>query len=265
MDTIGVNLQAVKQRIVDAARLCGRDPADIGLIAVSKAFGAAAVAAARAHGQYAFGENYVQEAVDKIVASHDPLITSRIASVNRESGATENDACGHSAGVASPEGPLLRPLEWHFIGPIQSNKTGLIAEHFAWVHSIDRLKIAARLSAARRAGLAPLQVCLQVNIGDEHTKSGVAAAEALALARAVAELPRLRLRGLMAVPPASPDAAQQRRYFAQLRQLKDDIVSAGIALDTLSMGMSGDFEAAIAEGATLVRVGTAIFGARRTR
>lgn len=236
MDTIGVNLQAVKQRIAHAAKLCGRDPADVGLIAVSKAFGADAVAAAHAHGQYAFGENYVQEAVEKITAL---------------------------AGVVSPEGPLLRPLEWHFIGPIQSNKTRLIAEHFDWVHSIDRLKIGERLSAARLAGLAPLQVCIQVNIGDERTKSGVAAGEALALARAVAELPRLKLRGLMTVPSASADYAQQRRYFAQLRQLKNEIVSAGVALGTLSMGMSGDFEAAIAEGATLVRVGTAIFGERK--
>ena len=236
MDTIGVNLQAVKQRIAHAAKLCGRDPADVGLIAVSKAFGADAVAAAHAHGQYAFGENYAQEAVEKITAL---------------------------AGVASPEAPLLRPLEWHFIGPIQSNKTRLIAEHFDWVHSIDRLKIAERLSAARLAGLAPLQVCIQVNIGDERTKSGVAAGEALALARAVAELPRLKLRGLMTVPSASADYAQQRRYFAQLRQLKNEIVSAGVALGTLSMGMSGDFEAAIVEGATLVRVGTAIFGERK--
>lgn len=272
MDTIGVNLQAVKQRIAHAAKLCGRDPADVGLIAVSKAFGADAVAAAHAHGQYAFGENYVQEAVEKItalagVASPEaPLLRPlepRIASANREYDATASDARGHSAGVASPEGPLLRPLEWHFIGPIQSNKTRLIAEHFDWVHSIDRLKIAERLSAARLAGLAPLQVCIQVNIGDERTKSGVAAGEALALARAVAELPRLKLRGLMTVPSASADYAQQRRYFAQLRQLKNEIVSAGVALGTLSMGMSGDFEAAIAEGATLVRVGTAIFGERK--
>ena len=236
MDTIGVNLQAVKQRIAHAAKLCGRDLADVGLIAVAKAFGADAVAAAHAHGQYAFGENYVQEAVEKITAL---------------------------AGVASPEGPLLRPLEWHFIGPIQSNKTRLIAEHFDWVHSIDRLKIAERLSAARLAGLAPLQICIQVNICGERTKSGVAAGEALALARAAAELPRLKLRGLMTIPSANADYAQQRRYFAQLRQLKNEIVSAGVTLDTLSMGMSGDFEAAIAEGATLVRVGTAIFGERK--
>jgi pyridoxal phosphate enzyme (YggS family) len=231
MDTIGVNLQAVKQRIALAATLCGRDPADVGLIAVSKTFGADAVAAAHLHGQYAFGESYVQEALEKITA-----LTV----------------------VASP--PLT--LEWHFIGPIQSNKTRLIAEHFDWVHSIDRLKIAERLSAARPAGSAPLQVCIQVNIGDEHSKSGVAAGGALALARAVSKLPRLKLRGLMTIPAPSADYAQQRRYFAQLRQIRNDIVSAGVALDTLSMGMSGDFEAAIAEGATLVRVGTAIFGER---
>lgn len=226
MDTIGVNLQAVKQRIAHAARLCGRDPADVALIAVSKTFDADAIAAAHAHGQYAFGESYVQEAVEKIAALPDLA------------------------------------LEWHFIGAIQSNKTRPIAEFFHWVHSVDRLKIAERLSAARLAGLAPLQVCIEVNIGNEHTKSGVAAGEALALARAVSRLPRLKLRGLMTVPTPSADYAQQRRYFSQLRQIKDDIVSAGVALDTLSMGMSGDFEAAIAEGATLVRVGTAIFGAR---
>jgi len=227
MDTIGANLQAVRWRIANAAKACGRNPEDIGLIAVSKTFGADAVAAARAHEQHAFGENYAQEALAKIAAAGDPA------------------------------------LEWHFIGPIQSNKTRMIAEHFDWVHSIDRLKIAQRLSAARPAGLAPLQVCIEVNIGAERGKSGVASGEALALARAVAGLPRLKLRGLMAIPPVSPDDAQQRRYFAQLRQLKDAIVSAGVALDTLSMGMSDDLEAAIAEGATLVRVGTAIFGPRQ--
>lgn len=227
MATIGANLQAVRQRIANAALACGRNPEDIGLIAVSKTFGVAAVAAARAHGQTAFGESYAQEGVAKIAAAHASGVT------------------------------------WHFIGPIQSNKTRLIAEYFDWVHSIERLKIAQRLSAARPPGLAPLQVCIQVNIGAEHSKGGVAAGAALALARAVAMLPRLKLRGLMAIPPASPDYAQQCRYFAQLRQLKDALVSAGVALDTLSMGMSDDFEAAIAEGATLVRVGTAIFGLRQ--
>ena len=226
MATIGANLQAVRQRIAAAALACGRDPAEIGLVAVSKTFGADAVAVAHGHGQRAFGENHVQEAVGKIAT---------LASF---------------------------PLEWHFIGPIQSNKTRVIAESFAWVHGIDRLKIAERLSAARPAALAPLQVCIQVNIGAERTKSGVAPAQALELARAVSALPRLKLRGLMAIPPASEDHAQQRRYCAELRQLKERLVAAGIALDTLSMGMSADLEAAIAEGATLVRVGTAIFGPR---
>ena len=214
-------------RVADAARACGRDPAAVGLIAVSKTFGADAVAAAHACGQRVFGENYVQEAVDKIVA---------LASLG---------------------------LEWHFIGPIQSNKTRQIAENFAWVHSVDRAKIAERLSAARPDALAPLQVCIQINIGDENTKSGVAPADAPALARAIAALPRLKLRGLMTIPPASDDPAQQRRYFAELRKLKEQLATAGVALDTLSMGMSADLEAAIAEGATLVRVGTAIFGQRQ--
>ena len=227
MATIGFNMQAVRQRVADAARACGRDPAAVGLIAVSKTFGADAVAAAHACGQRVFGENYVQEAVDKIVA------------------------------LASLE------LEWHFIGPIQSNKTRQIAENFAWVHSVDRAKIAERLSAARPDALAPLQVCIQINIGDENTKSGVAPADAPALARAIAALPRLKLRGLMTIPPASDDPAQQRRYFAELRKLKEQLAMAGVALDTLSMGMSADLEAAIAEGATLVRVGTAIFGQRQ--
>ncbi len=227
MATIGFNMQAVRQRVADAARACGRDPAAVGLIAVSKTFGADAVAAAHACGQRVFGENYVQEAVDKIVA---------LASLG---------------------------LEWHFIGPIQSNKTRQIAENFAWVHSVDRAKIAERLSAARPDALAPLQVCIQINIGDENTKSGVAPADAPALARAIAALPRLKLRGLMTIPPASDDPAQQRRYFAELRKLKEQLATAGVALDTLSMGMSADLEAAIAEGATLVRVGTAIFGQRQ--
>jgi len=333
MDSIGVNLQAVRERMVSAAKRCGRDITEVGLIAVSKTFGTDAIAAAHAHGQCAFGENHVQEAVRKIatlphllesriasanrehhaptsdarghpsgvaspegpllrpaewriasanrehhaptsdarghssgVASPEgPLLRpaeSRIASANREHHAPTSDARGHSSGVASPEGPLLRPAEWHFIGPIQSNKTRVIAQHFDWVHSIERLIIAERLSATRAEGLAPLQVCIQINIGDELSKSGVAADEALALAHAVAELPRLKLRGLMAIPPASTDHAQQRRHFARLRQIKDAIVRSGIALDTLSMGMSDDFEAAIAEGATLVRVGRAIFGSR---
>jgi pyridoxal phosphate enzyme (YggS family) len=228
MATIEVNLQAVRERIAAAARACGRNPDTIALIAVSKTFNADAVAAAHAYGQLAFGENYVQEALAKIAT-----FTS-----------------------ATP------PLEWHFIGPIQSNKTRQIAAGFAWVHSVDRLKIAERLAAARAPGANPLNVCLQVNIGGETSKSGVAPAALPALARAVNALPALRLRGLMTVPPPSQDPAQQRRYFAELRALKEQLTTAGIALDTLSMGMSADLEAAIAEGATLVRVGTAIFGQR---
>ncbi len=257
MSSIGANLQAVRQRIADAARACGRDPGDIRLIAVSKTFSADAVAAAYDHEQRAFGENYVQEAVEKITALASLGPESRIAPANRDNDAATCDARGRSAGVASP-----CPLEWHFIGPIQSNKTRLIAENFAWVHSVDRARIAERLSAARPAGLPPLQICIQVNIGGEDTKSGVAPADALALARAVSKLPRLKLRGLMAIPPASGDQAQQHRYFAAVRQHKDRLAAAGLALDTLSMGMSADLEAAIAEGATLVRVGTAIFGER---
>ena len=233
MATIEVNLQAALQairlRIATAARACGRDPATITLLGVSKTFGADAVAAALACGQHAFGENYVQEALEKIAALKN-------------------------AGI-----------EWHYIGPVQSNKTRDIAENFMWVHSVDRARIAARLAAARPAHLPPLQICIQVNIGGEDTKSGVTPADTLALARAVAALPRLKLRGLMAIPPPRSDPAQQRRDFGAVRELKDQLGRSGIALDTLSMGMSADLEAAIAEGATLVRVGTAIFGARETR
>lgn len=226
MDTIGANLQAVKARIGTAARQCARDPADITLLAVSKTFGAAAVRAAYAAGQRAFGENYVQEAAHKI----DAL-------------------------------PGL-DLIWHFIGPIQGNKTRQIAEHFDWVHSVDRPKIAERLAAARPAARAPLQVCIQINIGDEASKSGATPGAALELARVIETLPQLALRGLMTIPPASDDVGVQRSYFAALRKLRDELAATGLNLDTLSMGMSADLEAAIAEGATLVRVGTAIFGTR---
>jgi len=227
MDTIGSNLQAVKVRIETAARQCGRSPEDIALLAVSKSCGIEAIRAANAAGQHAFGENYVQEAVNKITA-----LTSL-------------------------------PLVWHFIGPIQSNKTRQIAAHFDWVHSIERLKIAERLSAARPTHLRPMQVCIQINIGDETSKSGTAAAEAIALARGIAGLPRLKLRGLMAIPPVSDDVLIQRRYFAELRRVGEELAAAGIETDTLSMGMSSDLEAAIAEGSTIVRIGTAIFGTRQ--
>jgi len=226
MDTIEKRLQAVKSRIARACAAAGRDPRDIVLVAVSKTFPADAVRAAHAAGQRDFGENHAQDAVAKIEALAD------------------------------------LDLVWHFIGPIQSNKTRTIAAHFAWVHSIDRLKIAERLAAQRPGQLPPLQACIQVNVSGEATKSGVAPAEAPALARAVAALPRLQLRGLMAIPEPTDDPALQHRRFESLRDLKDRLVAEGLALDTLSMGMSDDLETAIAAGATMVRVGTAIFGAR---
>lgn len=227
MDTIEKRLQAAKSRIREACAACGRDPRDIVLVAVSKTFPAADVRAAHAAGQRDFGESYVQEALAKMDALADLDVV------------------------------------WHFIGPIQSNKTRPIAERFAWVHSVDRLKTAERLAAQRPEAAAPLQVCIQVNVSGEASKSGVAPAETLALARAVARLPRLRLRGLMAIPEPTDDVALQRRRFEALRELKDRLAADGLALDTLSMGMSDDLEAAIAAGATMVRVGTAIFGARR--
>ncbi len=223
-------LARVHERISAAARAAGRDPGEIVLLAVSKAFPATAVLAAARAGQRRFGESYVQEAVEKIA---------------------------HVRALA----PALA-LEWHFIGPIQSNKTRAIAEHFDWVHSVDRLKIAQRLSAQRAADRPPLTVLIQVNVSGEATKHGVAPADVGALAHAVARLPRLRLRGLMAIPEPERDAARQRIPFARLRELLEQLRREGLAVDTLSMGMSADLEAAIAEGATIVRVGTAIFGER---
>lgn len=230
MSSISLNLQAVRARIAAAAHTVLRDPQEIGLLAVSKTFGADAVIEAAAAGQRAFGENYLQEALDKIATVR----------------------------AARPE--LL--LEWHFIGPIQSNKTRPIAEHFDWVHSVDREKIAQRLSEQRPAHLPPLNICLQVNISGEATKSGVTPEDLLALAPRVAVLPRLRLRGLMAIPEPAEGVEQQRMPFRQLRELLARLNAQGLALDTLSMGMSADMDAAIAEGATIVRVGTAIFGQR---
>lgn len=226
MATIAVNLQAVRARIERAAQAVGRRPGDIALVAVSKTFPAEYIAQAHAAGQRAFGENYAREAVEKI---------TKLA-------------------------PL--PLEWHFIGPIQSNKTSVIATHCQWVHSVAREKIAQRLDAGRPGGLPPLNVCIQVNVSGEAAKSGVEPGEEFKLAEAIARLPRLKLRGLMAIPEPTTDPALQRRRFALLRELKDQLVARGHALDTLSMGMSDDLEAAIAEGATMVRVGTAIFGRR---
>lgn len=213
-------------RIARAAEAAGRDAAEVRLLAVSKTWPADSVREAAAAGQRAFGENYVQEGAEKV----DAL-----------------------AGLG---------LEWHFIGPLQSNKTRLVANRFVWVHSIDRLKIAERLSAQRDAHLPPLELCIQVNVSGEASKSGVAPGELPELAHAVAGLPRLRLRGLMAIPEPTSDVALQRARFATLRQLRDQLNADGLALDTLSMGMSDDLEAAIAEGSTMVRVGTAIFGSR---
>ena len=226
MTTIAARLQAVRSRIDAAAKATGRSPADIRLLAVSKTFSPAAIADAHAAGQVAFGENYLQEAVAKMATLAD------------------------------------LKLNWHYIGPIQSNKTRQIAEQFHWVHGVDRLKIAERLSISRPAGLPPLEICIQVNVSGEKSKSGVQPDEALALAKALSPLPGIRLRGLMAIPEPTRDIGLQRSHFRLLRQIRDDIVSRGVALDTLSMGMSDDLEAAIAEGATLVRVGRAIFGER---
>ena len=226
MTTIASNLQAVSAQINLAATAALRPAGNIQLLAVSKTFPAADVRLAYLAGQTRFAENYLQEAVNKISALQD------------------------------------LPLEWHFIGPIQSNTTRLIAENFNWVHSVDRLKIAERLSAQRAKNLPPLQICLQVNISAEASKSGVSAVDALPLARYLARLPNLTLRGLMAVPAASDDAAIQRAAFAKLRALRDALNQHGLSLDTLSMGMSHDFPAAIAEGATMLRIGSAIFGNR---
>jgi pyridoxal phosphate enzyme (YggS family) len=232
-ETLQANIGRVIERISAAARAAGRDPRTVRLLAVSKTFSADVVHAAARCGLRDFGENYVQEGVAK------------------------------SAQLRALDPGLA--LRWHFIGPIQSNKTADIAAHFDWVHSIDRMKIAERLSAQRPAHAADLDVLVQVNISRERAKSGVDPDEAAALAHAVARLPRLRLRGLMAIPELEGDPARQRQAFAQLRQLLDALRASGLQLDTLSMGMSADLEAAIAEGATIVRVGTAVFGPRAQR
>jgi hypothetical protein len=255
-------LQVVRSRIDAAAVAAGRSPGDIRLIAVSKTFPAAAIAEARAAGQIAFGENYLQEAMSKMAALDGLGPEWHAASPEAEgfeSGSDERPP----GGVASPQaGPQLLPLEWHFIGPIQSNKTRQIAEQFHWVHAVDRLKIAERLSISRPPSRLALEICIQVNVSGEESKSGIRPDEVLALTKLVSRLPGLRLRGLMAIPEPTPDIGLQRSRFRLLRQLRDEIVSHGVALDTLSMGMSDDLEAAIAEGATLVRVGRAIFGER---
>ena len=223
MSTIAENIAKVGERIREAAQASGRDLNSIGLLAVSKTKPSAAVREAFAAGLRDFGENYLQEALEKQVELSD------------------------------------LPLIWHFIGPIQSNKTKPIAEHFAWVHSVDRLKVAQRLSEQRPVSLPPLNICLQVNVSLEPSKSGCAPDELTALALAVSQLPNLCLRGLMAIPEPTDDVAAQRAAFARLRELRDGLP---MPLDTLSMGMSHDLEAAVAEGATIVRIGTAIFGER---
>ena len=230
MSPISKNLQAVRERIDAAARAALRAPQDVSLLAVSKTFGPEAVLEAAEAGQRAFGENYLQEGLDKIAAVR----------------------------AARPD--LL--LEWHFIGPIQSNKTRPIAESFDWVHAVDREKIARRLSEQRPAQLPPLNICLQVNISGEASKSGVAPEEVAVLAQQVAGLPNLKLRGLMAIPEPEEDIERQRAPLRKMRELLASLQAQGLALDTLSMGMSSDLEAAVAEGATIVRIGTAIFGQR---
>jgi PLP dependent protein len=228
MTSVNERLQRVKQRIHRANSSIGPGVQTVTLLAVSKTQPADAVREAFAAGQRAFGENYVQEALDKMAALSD-----------------------------------LRPqLEWHLIGPLQSNKTRMVAEAFDWVHSVDRLKIAQRLSEQRPGNLPPLNVCLQVNISGEASKSGLAPDEVPAVARAVAALPRLRLRGLMAIPEPAGDLEAQRVPHRALKALCERLRAEGLDLDTLSMGMSADLEAAVAEGATIVRVGTAIFGDR---
>lgn len=226
MTTIRNNLQSVRERVAAACAAANRPAQDVTLLAVSKTFGPEAVREAHEGGQRAFGENYIQEAVEKIA--------------------------------------LLQGLgiEWHCIGPIQSNKTRLVAAHFDWAHTIDRFKIAERLSEQRPQGLAPLQVCLQVNIDGGPSKSGVAPGEALALAREVAALPRLKLRGLMTIPEPHVDFSAQKAVHLKARALFEELQAAGMDIDTLSMGMTADIEAAIHAGSTMVRVGTAIFGSR---
>ena len=228
MTTIQNNLQMVRNRLSVSCQLAGRDSAGVTLLAVSKTFGPDAVAEAYAAGQTAFGENYIQEALAKITALRQ------------------------------------LPLEWHCIGPVQSNKTRLVAEHFDWIHTVDRLKIAQRLSEQRPPHLPPLQVCIQVNVDGGPAKSGVLAQDALALALQVAALPNLRLRGVMSIPEPAPDFAGACAVFGRVKAVFDELRQHGLPVDTLSIGMSADLEAAVHSGSTMVRVGTAIFGARST-
>jgi pyridoxal phosphate enzyme (YggS family) len=226
MTHFSLRLAQVRERISKACQQFGRNPEEITLLAVSKQHPAAAIRAAAACGQRCFGENFVQEAAEKMEATRD------------------------------------LELEWHFIGHLQSNKTRLAAESFQWVQSVDRARIARRLDAQRPHHAPPLNVCIQVSLDPEPGKGGVAGTEVASLAAVVSALPRLRLRGLMAIPPATNKIATQRAYFRRLRKMMDDPDLAGLGLDTLSMGMSDDLEAAVAEGSTMLRIGTALFGPR---
>jgi PLP dependent protein len=226
------NVRAVRARIAAAAARCGRNADSITLVAASKSQPAEALAEAARAGVAHFGESYVQEALEKL-----------------------------SAPALCP--PVLRePITWHFIGRLQANKTRPVAEHFAWVHGVDRPRIAERLSAQRPYHAPPLNVCIEVSLAGESAKGGARPGEVPELAEAVAALPRLKLRGLMCLPPQEPEEAAQRRWFAELRRLFEHLNERGFALDTLSMGMSADLEAAVLEGATCVRIGTALFGPR---
>ena len=226
MTTVCARLHQIRDQIAAAEQRYGRKPNSVALLAVSKGQKLDKLRAATECGQRSFGENYVQEALEKIKLLADPV------------------------------------LEWHFIGPLQANKTRVVATHFSWVHSIDRIKIATRLNNQRPSDLMPLNVCLQVNISGESSKAGVGTDELIPLAEQVSVLPRLKLRGLMAIPQASSDSQLQRANFASVRHAFHTLNSQGFELDTLSMGMSNDMEAAIAEGATIVRIGTAVFGPR---
>ncbi|WP_145532891.1 YggS family pyridoxal phosphate-dependent enzyme [Yersinia alsatica] len=230
MSTIEQNLQDVRTRIATAARNCARSPEEVTLLAVSKTKPVTAIEEAIAAGQYAFGENYVQEGVDKIHYFADS--------------------------------PHANNLEWHFIGPLQSNKSRLVAKNFAWCHTVDRLKIAQRLSAQRPSDMPALNVLIQVNISDEQSKSGITLAELPALAASISELPQLHLRGLMAIPAPETDYQRQLAVFEQMNQAFLTLKASYPQMDTLSMGMTDDMAAAIAAGSTLVRIGTAIFGSR---
>lgn len=223
--TVASRVTATQQRLAEAARSAGRDPAGILLLAISKTQPADVIQAAYDAGLRAFGENYLQEAVDK-----------------------------------QPQLPA--DIEWHCTGPVQSNKSKLVAEHFDWCHTVDSVKLAERLNNQRPEALPPLNVCIQLHIGGEESKSGIAADAVPAVAAAIAKLPRLRLRGVMTIPPASEDPAEQRRWFAEARAVYERLRAQVPGVDTLSMGMSGDMEAAIAEGSTMIRIGSALFGPR---